>query len=88
MVKMSSPSRPQRKSRNVPPKRFMDDMVEYFPPVATSGDTEVKEEESVTEDVAPPSAKTKRVDTPEKQDSAGMVEEQPGVVGRRSGDGR
>ena len=62
---MSSPSRPQRKSRNVPPMRLMDDLMEYYPPVATSGMMEIKEEQCSTEDVSP--TKKRKVSTPEKQ---------------------
>jgi len=53
----------------------MDDMVEYFPPVATSVNTEVKEEhQSDTEDGSSSPAKKMRVDALEIQESAGMVD--------------
>ena len=66
---MSSPSsRPSRKSRNVPPARIMDDMFEYFPPVATV----VKEEQIDTDDertkVTP--KKKRRTGTPKKLTSS------------------
>ena len=76
MIKMSLSVRAQRKSRNVPPKRLMDDMMEYFPPVATSDKIEIKDELSGTEDVSPSPTKKRKVvtRTPEKQESAGIVE--------------
>ena len=68
-IHMSSPSRPKRKSRNVPPMRLMDDM-EYYPPMATSGKMEIKEEQCSTKDVSP--TKRRKLGTPEKRQAIDM----------------
>ena len=64
LVQVSSPSRPHRKSQNVPPARMRDDMFEYYPPVATAVKKEQRDTDEAVE-VMP--TKKRKIGTQEMQ---------------------